>query len=313
MGIDRQQALECFESNDLIGLGMEADAARHQLHPEDAATYVLEHSLVCAAATNEDLDAACRQARTAEEHGATGLAIRATGLTLDSCHLLLTRLSRTSAGLWLEGPTATELLALIGSASPDAVRDSLLRLRDAGLDSLAGHDAPSHSSAAFADWSAVHRIAHAIGIPSTAAMTFGAGESAAERVEHLEALHQLQQTTGGFTAFRPIAAQPPPGARELDGPTAVESLKTIAISRMMLDNIPHLDASSATGSLKILQMALRFGADDAGAAAIAHHPAAPATPHAHNRPAEEDLRRIIRDAGFLPVQRDIPYRTAYLS
>jgi cyclic dehypoxanthinyl futalosine synthase len=118
-------------------------------------------------------------------------------------------------------------------------------------------------------------------------------------VDFLEAVRRLQEETGGFTAFVPVSAEAPNG-RELDGVTAVERLKTLAISRMFLDNVDNVQASWTGQGLKVLQMGLRFGANDLGAAGEAGG-------------TEEDLRRIIRDAGFRPVQRDTPYRTMFLN
>jgi cyclic dehypoxanthinyl futalosine synthase len=113
-------------------------------------------------------------------------------------------------------------------------------------------------------------------------------------------VRRLQEETGGFTAFIPVSAEAPNG-RELDGVTAVERLKTLAISRMFLDNVENVQASWAGQGLKVLQMGLRFGANDVGSAGVA------------GGGSEEDLRRIIRDAGFRPVQRDTLYRTMFLN
>jgi cyclic dehypoxanthinyl futalosine synthase len=151
------------------------------------------------------------------------------------------------------------------------------------------------------DWLAIHRIAHGLGIGTSAAMIFGAGESGEQRTDFWESVRQLQDETGGFAAFIPVAADPPNG-RELDGVTAVERLKTLAISRMFLDNIDNVQASAAVHGLKVLQMELRFGANDAGPVSTARA--------GHS---EEDVRRIIRDAGFRPAQRDPHYRAMFLN
>jgi cyclic dehypoxanthinyl futalosine synthase len=108
----------------------------------------------------------------------------------------------------------------------------------------------------------------------------------------------LQEEAGGFAAFVPVAAEAP-GGRELDGVTAVERLKTLAVSRMFLDNVENVQASAAGEGLKVLQMGLRFGANDVGAVGAGA--------------SEEDLRRIIRDAGFRPVERDGVYRAMMLN
>jgi 2-iminoacetate synthase ThiH len=120
---------------------------------------------------------------------------------------------------------------------------------------------------------------------------FGGGETLEQRVDFLEAVRGLQEETGGFGAFAAVSAEAP-NERELDGVTAVERLKTLAIARMFLDNIENVQASGTAQGLKVLQTGLRFGANDVG----------PVRPEAGS---EEDVRRIIRDAGFRPAQRDI--------
>jgi cyclic dehypoxanthinyl futalosine synthase len=187
-------------------------------------------------------------------------------------------------------------------------------VRDAGLSSIAGDDAEilddavqrGGSRCPVAEWIGVHRAAHALGIRSTAAMVFGGGETLEHRVNHLEALRQLQEETGGFTSFTPSAYQMDsavtiPGWEEATG---VEYLKTLAISRMYLDNIENVQANLETQGLKVLQMGLRFGGNDVGSVPEA-------APGSGKAIAEEDLRRVIRDAGFRPVQRDLLYRTMY--
>jgi cyclic dehypoxanthinyl futalosine synthase len=113
-------------------------------------------------------------------------------------------------------------------------------------------------------------------------------------------VRQLQQKTNGFTAF--VAQSLPSRSTSTAEPTAVEQLRTLAIARIFLDNIANIQASATTQSLKVLQMGLRFGANDAGFV----------TPD-ESSASEEDLRRIIRDAGFQPVQRDALYRTMFLN
>lgn len=211
MGISREQALECLKSDDLIGLGMEADAVRRRLHPEGVATYVVDYEA---------------------EYGP----------------------------------------ALGGSAGT-------------------------------AKWVAEHRAAHALGKRTTARMVFGGGETLEQRVDLLDAVRALQEETGGFAAFVPVAAAAQNG-RQLDSVTAVERLKMLAVARMFLDNIENIQAdgvASGIDGLKVLQTVLRFGANDLGAV------------EAGLGRSEEDLRRIIRDAGLRPAERDGAYRVMMLS
>jgi len=154
-----------------------------------------------------------------------------------------------------------------------------------------------------AGWIAAHRAAHARGERTTAQIIFGAGETLEQRVDMLDAVQKLQQETLGFAAFTPIAA-PAPNARQLDAVTAVARLKMLAVSRMCLDNIENIQAdgvASGIDGLKVLQTALRFGANDLGVA------------NAAQGRSEEDLRRIIRDAGLRPAERDAAWRAMMLN
>jgi cyclic dehypoxanthinyl futalosine synthase len=127
-----------------------------------------------------------------------------------------------------------------------------------------------------------------------ATMTFGLGETIEDRIAELESLRAQQAKTSDFVAFRLIAS----AALRPEEPTAVEYLKTLAVARLTLDNIANVEASLETQGLKVLQMALRFGANDAGAIGSA---------------AEENIRRVIRGAGFMPVERDSAYGVCYLA
>jgi cyclic dehypoxanthinyl futalosine synthase len=130
------------------------------------------------------------------------------------------------------------------------------------------------------------------------------------RVHHLEAVRRLQEETGGFAAFTPFAFQPKGTAATVEGweeATGVEYLKTLAISRIYLENIENVQSNLETQGLKVLQMGLRFGGNDVGSVPESGPKNGGARPI-----AEEDLRRVIRDAGFRPVQRDTLYRMVYL-
>jgi cyclic dehypoxanthinyl futalosine synthase len=313
MGITRQQALDCFASDDLIGIGMEADALRRTLHPEGVVSYTIDRALDC---STPDLDAAYSSARQSIEMGATGLVLEANvhqQATLAHYETLFTGIKQRFPGLWLHGLAATQILTLASTAGI-SLRDTLARLHQAGLDSIASSAvilndeirlrlAPDNSSTAA--WTSVHRTAHQLGLSSTATMIFGVGETLEQRIDHLELLRQLQQDTGGFTSFTPLAYTA--GDLGIPEPTAVEYLTTLAVSRLYLDNIPNIEGSWATQGLKVLQMGLRFGGNDVGSVLLEERFGKP------GGATEEELRRIIREAGFKPVQRDTPYRTMFLN
>jgi len=149
---------------------------------------------------------------------------------------------------------------------------------------------------------------------TTATMMFGVGESLEHRINHFQHLHELQEETGGFTAFIPWSFQPKNtalGGRKWDEATAVEYLKVLAIARLYLDNILNVQASWVTQGLKVLQLGLRFGGNDVGSVMLEENVVRSAG--VTNCTTEEELRHIIRDAGFRPVQRDTLYRTYFLN
>lgn len=286
MGISRQEAIDCFSSDDLIGIGMEADALRRRLHPEGVVTYT------CIAMVDADSPSARHDSALAS--GSVRLT-SASG-SFDSLVRASNSIRQLSRSLWIEPCIVGTMLLTIDPA------DAINRLAEAGADSVfidprteAG-DYVARAAAALA----LHRAAHARGMQTVAVIPFGCGESIDERLDFLESIRRLQDETGGFSACLPLGLDSRAG-RELDGVTAVERLKTIATTRMCLDNIPHLRSIHTGAGLKVLQTALRFGADDAELRV----PQPGAT--------EQDLRRVIRDAGFRPVERDATYSTMYLS
>ncbi len=143
---------------------------------------------------------------------------------------------------------------------------------------------------------------------------FGVNETCEQRVDHLEIVRRIQEETGGFTAFIPWTFQRENtslGHFVKEEATAVEYLRTLAISRLYLDNIENIQSSWVTQGLKMVQLGLRFGGNDVGSVMLEENVVSAAG--AHNHATEEDLRRLIRDAGFIPKQRDTLYRTLFLN
>lgn len=202
-----------------------------------------------------------------------------------------------------------------------SIEEVLRRLMAAGLAALPGGGAeilsprvrklicPNKCGAD--EWLEVHRTAHRLGLPSNATMLFGTVETLAERVEHLLRLRELQAETSGFLAFVPLPFHPENNALgERPAPTAAESLRTLAVSRLLLGNVPHIKAYWVSLGLATAQTALWFGADDLDGTVseekIYHEAGAP-TPLAL-LPGE--LVRLIRAAGRVPVERDTFYLAA---
>jgi cyclic dehypoxanthinyl futalosine synthase len=229
---------------------------------------------------------------------------------VDDIERLLRGIKQRIPSIWAEGLTAGQVAA-VARTNGLGVREVLVRLRDAGLDSIAG-DGARVGEDTETDWLEVQRAAHGVGMRTLAAMTFGASDVGAgvagmERlVEAMEAVRRLQEDTGGFAAFVPVSFQPERGGTGygVEEPTTVGYLKVLAVARMVLDNIENVEAGGAGRGLKVLQTALRFGANDAGWLLNDATGAGGA--------GEEDLRRVIREAGFRPVERDAAYGVMFL-
>ena len=323
MGLSRAEALDRFASHDLIGIGMEADAMRRELHPEGVVSYAIDREIdVADALRGEDLSAVYARVRETVEMGGSGVLMRGGaghGLKVEAFERLLAGVKERFPEVWLHCFSATEVLAM-AEHSGLSVEETLRRLKGAGLGSFPGRDAAiledgvrrrgTRMTCRSADWLRVHRVAHGLGIRTTASMRFGMGESLEQRVDHLEALRALQEETGGFTSFTPLAADAKhlaASGRDWEEPTSVEYLTTLAVCRMMLDNVANVQASWENQGLKVVQMALRFGGNDVGSVGLEAGPGGPS-----QGATEEELRRIIRDAGFRPAQRDQVYGVMYL-
>ena len=348
MPLSRQEALDHFRSPDLIGLGFEADAVRRRLHPEGVVTYIIDRNInytnfcteyctFCAfyrplnGARSEEgyiLEFEKIYEKIAEtlEMGGTGVLMQGgihPDLKIEWFERLFGGIKQRFPQIWLHCLTASEVLA-IAKYSGLSLRDTIIRLRDAGLDSIPGGGAEildddvrrriARLKCNTEDWVSVHRTAHQLGMRTTATMMFGVGETFEQRFNHFEVVRRLQEETGGFTAFIPWSFQPGHtalGGRGWEEATSVEYLKVLAISRLYLDNIENVQASWVTQGLKVLELGLHFGGNDVGSVMLEENVVKAAG--TSNCTTEEELRRIIRDAGFKPVQRDTLYRTMFLN
>ncbi len=348
MSLTKQEALEMFRSNDLIGIGMEADAVRRRLHPDGIVTYIIDRNINYTNFCTEycsfcafyrplkgqlasegyilDFETIYEKIRETVELGGTGVLMQGglhPELKIDYFERMMSGIKQRFPQVHLHCFSASEILA-IAEYSGISLEETIVRLRAAGLDSIPGGGAEilddevrrriARLKCLTDDWLLVHRTAHRLGMKTTATMMFGVGEDYQHRVNHFQRIYDLQEETGGFTAFIPWTFQPRNtalGGRGWDEATAVDYLKTLAISRIFLSNFPNVQSSWVTQGLKICQMGLRFGGNDVGSVMIEENVVASAG--VHNCTTEEELRRIIRDAGFRPVQRDTLYRTYFLN
>ena len=226
-----------------------------------------------------DFDTIYEKIRETVELGGTGVLMQGglhPDLKIDWHEKMLRGIKQRFPQIHLHCYSASEIIA-IAEYSSLSIRDTILRLRDAGLDSIPGGGAEilddevrykiARLKCLTNDWINVHRTAHQIGMRTTATMMFGVGENYENRVNHFQQLYDLQEETGGFTAFIPWSFQPHNtalGGRHWDEATAVEYLKTLAISRLYLSNFLNVQSSWVTQGLKVCQMGLRFGGNDVG-------------------------------------------------
>ena len=342
--LDADDALALYRSKDILVIGWLANQVRERMHGDRTYFNVNRHinpTNVCVAACR-----LCAFGRKKDTPGAYTMALEeafqtaASGYSesvtefhivgglhpdlpfqyfLDLCSGLKQRFPQVHLHCY----SASEVIA-IAEYSELSIRDTILRLREAGLDSIPGGGAEilddevrykiARLKCLTEDWLNVHRTAHQLGMRTTATMMFGCGEKYEHRVNHLQRLYELQEETGGFTAFIPWSFQPANtalGGRHWDEATSVEYLKTLAISRLYLSNFLNVQSSWVTQGLKVCQLGLRFGGNDVGSVMLEENVVKAAG--VNNCTTEEELRRIIRDAGFRPAQRDTLYRTYFLN
>src|ERR1700756_3919591 len=297
--ITREEALDLFRSDDLIGIGMEADSVRRKWHPEGVVSYIIDRNINYTNFCTEycTFCAFYRPLGHAEGYilpketiyakiqetlylGGTGILMQGglhPDLKIEWYEDLLSAIKkRFGSRVHLHCFSAPEITN-IAEVSGLTLRDTIARLRDAGLDSIPGGGAEilddavryriSRLKCGTNEWIDVHRTAHQLGMRTTATMMFGCGETLEQRMNHLELVRNLQAETGGFTAFIPWTFQRENtslGHFIKEEATAVEYLQTLAISRIYLDNIENVQSSWVTQGLKTCQLGLRFGGNDGG-------------------------------------------------
>ena len=343
MGISQQEALDLFRSDDLVGIGMAAMEVRRKKTDPRIVTYQIDRNInytnfcteycsFCAfyrpLGSKEgyllSFETIYEKIEEMIELGGTGILLQGglhPDLRIEYYENLLRSLKARFPRVHLHCFSAPEITC-IAEVSGLSLRDTIARLRDAGLDSIPGGGAEilddeirariSRLKCTSDEWEDMHRVAHSLGMRTTATMMFGCGEEYRHRVNHLERLRRIQEDTGGFTAFIPwmFAPENTPLGKKVPQATAVDYLKTLAISRLYLDNIDHIQSSWLTPGIKVCQVGLQFGADDVGSILIEENVVFAAG--VRNRTNEGELRRIIEDAGYVPHQRDTLYRSYVL-
>ena len=335
--ISAEEAVLLLEHEDLTTLGAMGDLVRRRKHADGVVTYIVDRNInytnVCNAFCNfcafyrppnhdegyvlpvEEIEAKIR-----ETYDLGGNQILLQGghhpkLKIEYYEELFRRLKGSFPDLWLHALSPPEIVHIV-KASRLTLPETLRRLRGAGLDSIPGGGAEilvdrvrrklAKNKCSSQEWLDVMEEAHRQGLRSTATMMFGHVETLAERVEHLERVRDLQDRTAGFTAFIGWTFQPDNtelGGREA---TTAEYLRMLSVSRVFLDNIENFQASWVTQGPKIGGASLAFGANDMGSTMLEENVVSAAgTVH---QMLEPEIVAAIRDAGFIPMRRNMHYQ-----
>jgi cyclic dehypoxanthinyl futalosine synthase len=329
--------LDFYQRAPLLELGAEADRVREQLHPGDIVTYIVDRNInytnVCVA----DCGFCAFYRRPKDSEGWT-LSYEQIGAKIDEAKALggvqilmqgghnpyipfewyldLLRYIKRNHPIHVHGFSPSEVDFWSKLYRMDA-RDVIRELQKAGLDSIPGgggeilvqrvRDDVAKKKAGADRWLEIMEIAHQEGMKTSVTMMYGIGETLAERLEHLERVKEVQKRTGGFTAFIcwPLQPENTPRMSHMPKTDAVDYLRTVAFSRIVLDNVPNIQSSWVTMGMKIGQTALRFGCNDFGSLMIEENVVSAA--NTTHRTSIEEMERLIRDAGFTPARRRQDY------
>jgi len=330
--------LELYKHAPLLELGALADARRRELHPEGVVTYIVDRNInytnVCVA----DCGFCAFYRRPKHGEGYT-LSFEQIGEKIEETKALggVQILIQGGHNPYIPFEWYLELIKYIKrnhpihihGFSPSEVdfwstlyrmeaRDVIRELVKAGLDSIPGgggeilvqrvRDLVAPKKAGADRWLEVMEIAHREGLRTSSTMMYGIGETLDERMEHLMRLREVQSRTGGFTAFIswPLQPENTPTMSQMPKTDAVEYLRTIAIARLVLDNIPNIQASWVTMGMKVGQIALSYGCNDFGSLMIEENVVSAA--NTTYSTTTDEMERLIRDAGFVPRRRRKNYQ-----
>jgi len=340
--LDEDDALLCFETPKLLHLGRLAQVVRKRMHgdiayfnvnrhinPTNVCVYTYNCKFCSFAALKGDDHAWQMSHEEVYQHAANQGGNEVTefhivgglhpDLSLDWYLEMMRGLKERFPDVHLKAFTAIEI-GWFANLEKTTIEDVLGRLRDAGLGSLPGGGAEIFDAEIREvicdgkldadEWIDVHRIAHRMGIPSNCTMLYGHVEGPEHRVDHLLRLRALQDETGGFNAFIPLAYHPENNFMGLEyHTTGTQDLRHIATARLVLDNVPHIKAYWVMITPKLAQVALSFGADDLDGTVIEENIYQMAGSVSGQEMNRAELARVVRDAGFVPVERTTLYDT----
>lgn len=336
--LSREDGIALMKSNDLIRIGQLANAVKEKISGDYAYFNVNRHinlTNICVSrckfcAFSRDkkdpdayamsVDDVLAVARSAQGLGITEFHIVSglhPDLPFDYYLQVVSALRQAMPEVHIKAFTAVEIY-YFSKISRRSVRQVLSELQKAGLGSLPGGGAeilhprvralvcPRKASAQ--EWLDVMRTAHGMGLKSNATMLYGHVETIEERIDHLIALRELQDETGGFQTFIPLPFHPSnTQLSNFHKPTAFENLKTLAIARLMLDNFPHIKSYWIMLGLKLAQLSLLFGVDDLDGTIVEEKITHSAGAETEQSVTREELHALIRAAGRVPVERDTLY------
>ncbi|CAN5501467.1 cyclic dehypoxanthinyl futalosine synthase [soil metagenome] len=329
--------LDFYTKAPLLELGAEADRVRQQLHPHNTVTYIVDRNInytnVCVA----DCGFCAFYRRPKDAEGWT-LSYEQIGAKIDETKALggvqilmqgghnpyipfewyldLLRYIKTYHPIHVHGFSPSEVDFWAKLYRMEA-RDVIRELQKAGLNSIPGgggeilvqrvRDEVAKKKASADRWLEIMEIAHQEGMKTSVTMMYGIGETLAERLEHLERVREVQARTGGFTAFIcwPLQPENTPRMSHMQKTDAIEYLRTVAISRIVLQNVPNIQSSWVTMGMKVGQTALRFGCNDFGSLMIEENVVSAA--NTTHRTSIEEMERLIHDAGFQAARRRQDY------
>jgi len=334
---DMKDVLDFYTNASLLELGAEADRIRREKHPEGVVTYIVDRNInytnVCVA----DCGFCAFYRRPKHGEGWT-LSYEQIGAKIDEAkemgaiqilmqgghnpyipfdwYLDLLRYIKTYHPIHIHGFSPSEVDFFAKTFRMDA-RDVIRELMKAGLDSIPGgggeilvqrvRDLVAKKKAGADRWLEIMELAHGECMKTSVTMMYGIGETLAERIEHLERVQALQKKTHGFTAFIcwPLQPENTPTMSHMQKTDAVDYLRTVAIARVVLDDVPNLQASWVTMGLKVGQTALRFGCNDFGSLMIEENVVSAA--NTTHRTTTEEIERLVQDAGFKVARRRQDY------
>ena len=332
-----KDVLDFYTNASLLELGAEADRIRREKHPEGVVTYIVDRNInytnVCVA----DCGFCAFYRRPKHGEGWT-LSYEQIGAKIDEAkemgaiqilmqgghnpyipfdwYLDLLRYIKRNHPIHIHGFSPSEVDFFAKTFRMDA-RDVIRELMKAGLDSIPGgggeilvqrvRDQVAKKEAGADRWLEIMELAHGEGMKTSVTMMYGIGETLAERIEHLDRVQALQKKTHGFTAFIcwPLQPENTPTMSHMQKTDAVDYLRTVAIARIVLDDVPNLQASWVTMGLKVGQTALRFGCNDFGSLMIEENVVSAA--NTTHRTTTDEIERLVQDAGFKVARRRQDY------